>query len=99
MTRKTFLRDCIIARTAISAVTVWSEQRYTYESSEDIFTVIRDGCMDRIDQLEWDMKMIAGKTPYAAIQYIRKSIGYDAFLKEYALRRRRSIRMKKRCVR
>ena len=40
---------------------------------------------DRIDQLEWDMKMIRTKTPYAAIQYIRKSIGYDEFLKEYAL--------------
>lgn len=40
--------------------------------------------MDRIDQLEWDMKMIRDKTPYAAIQYIRKSMGYDTFLKEYA---------------
>lgn len=43
---------------------------------------------DRIDQLEWDMKMIAGKSPYAAIQYIRKRVGYDAFLKEYAAYRR-----------
>lgn len=40
--------------------------------------------MERIDQLEWDMKMIRNKTPYAAIQYIRKSMGYDEFLKEYA---------------
>ena len=40
---------------------------------------------DRIDQLEWDMKMICAKTPYAAIQYIRKGIGYDEFLKEYAI--------------
>lgn len=40
--------------------------------------------LDRIDQLEWDMKMICGKTPYAAIEYIRKSIGYNEFLKEYA---------------
>lgn len=39
---------------------------------------------DRIDQLEWDMRMIAGKTPYAAIQYVRNRVGYDAFLKEYA---------------
>lgn len=43
---------------------------------------------DRIDQLEWDMKMIAGKSPYAVIQYIRKRVGYDAFLKEYAAYRR-----------
>lgn len=40
--------------------------------------------MDRIDQLEWDLKMIKGKTPYAAIQYIRKGMGYDDFLREYA---------------
>ena len=40
--------------------------------------------MDRVDQLEWDMKMIENKPPYAAIQYLRKSVGYDEFLKEYA---------------
>ncbi len=40
--------------------------------------------MDRIDQLEWDLKMIKDKTPYAAIQYIRKGMGYDDFLREYA---------------
>ena len=40
--------------------------------------------MDRIDQLEWDMKMLRDKTPFAAIQYIRKSIGYDGFLRECA---------------
>lgn len=39
---------------------------------------------DRIDQLEWDMKMLCGKTPYVAIEYIRKGIGYNEFLKEYA---------------
>lgn len=43
--------------------------------------------IDRIDQLEWDMKMIRNKTPYSAIQYIRKSMGYDDFLKEYAVYR------------
>nr|WP_288663977.1 ATP-dependent helicase [uncultured Dorea sp.] len=44
--------------------------------------------VDRIDQLEWDMKMICDKTPYAAIQYIRKRMGYDEFLKEYAAYRK-----------
>ena len=43
---------------------------------------------DRVDQLEWDMKMICDKTPYAAIQYIRKRMGYDEFLKEYAAYRK-----------
>ena len=48
----------------------------------------KDWMVDRIDQLEWDMKMICDKTPYAAIQYIRKRMGYDEFLKEYAAYRK-----------
>lgn len=40
--------------------------------------------IDRIDQFEWDVKMLMKMAPYAAIQYIRKRIGYDDFLKEYA---------------
>ena len=48
----------------------------------------KDWIVDRIDQLEWDMKMICDKTPYAAIQYIRKRMGYDEFLKEYAAYRK-----------
>ena len=44
----------------------------------------KDWMIDRIDQFEWDVKMLAKMAPYAAIQYIRKRIGYDDFLKDYA---------------
>lgn len=44
----------------------------------------KDWMMDRIDQFEWDVKMLARMAPYAAIQYLRKRIGYDDFLKDYA---------------
>ena len=44
----------------------------------------KDWMIDRIDQFEWDVKMLMKMAPYAAIQYIRKRIGYDDFLKEYA---------------
>ncbi len=44
----------------------------------------KDWMMDRIDQFEWDVKMLAKMAPYAAIQYIRKRIGYDDFLRDYA---------------
>lgn len=64
-----------------------SEGAVTYESLRR-FYCDKMWMQDRIDQLEWDMKMICEKTPYAAIQYIRKSIGYDEFLKEYAARQR-----------
>lgn len=43
----------------------------------------KEWMMDRIDQFEWDVKMLAKMAPYAAIQYIRKRIGYDDFLRDY----------------
>lgn len=48
----------------------------------------RDWMLDRIDQLEVDLRVIKRCAPFAAIQYIRKHIGYDAFLQEYAQFRR-----------
>lgn len=39
---------------------------------------------DIIDQLEVDLRILENMAPYAAIQYIRKRVGYDDFLKEYA---------------
>lgn len=60
-----------------------SEGTVTYKSLRKFYCDKR-WMIDRIDQLEWDAGMICGKSPYAAIQYIRKSIGYDDFLKEYA---------------
>ena len=44
----------------------------------------KEWMLDRIDQFEWDVKMLAKMAPYAAIQYIRKRIGYDDFLRDYA---------------
>lgn len=51
----------------------------------------KDWMVDRIDQLEVDMKVISRMTPYAAIQYIRKSVGYDLFLNEYAIKRKMKL--------
>ncbi len=42
----------------------------------------------RIEQLEYDIKMLSRMSPFAAINYIRRGIGYDDFLKEYADYRR-----------
>ena len=58
----------------------------TKVSFEDMrkFYCDKDWMIDRIDQFEWDVKMLMKMAPYAAIQYIRKRIGYDDFLKEYA---------------
>ena len=40
--------------------------------------------LDRIYELEDDLSMLSGKDISAAIGYIRRSIGYDSFLSEYA---------------
>ena len=44
----------------------------------------KDWMLYRIDQLEVDFRILKNMAPYGAIQYIRKHIGYDEFLKEYA---------------
>lgn len=48
----------------------------------------KEWMLDRIDQLEWDIKMLRKTAPYAGINYIRKRIGYDDFLKDYAFARK-----------
>lgn len=58
-------------------------------SFEDLrkFYCDKEWMQDRVDQFEWDLKMLVKMAPYAAIQYLRKRIGYDDFLREYAKER------------
>jgi DNA helicase-2/ATP-dependent DNA helicase PcrA len=51
----------------------------------------KEWMLERIDQFEYDLAMLGGMTPYAAIQYIRRGIGYDIFLVEYANQRRMKV--------
>lgn len=44
----------------------------------------KEWMQERIDQMEVDLKVLKNLKPYAAISYIRNSIGYDEFLDEYA---------------
>lgn len=48
------------------------------------FYLDKDWMQDIIDQFDIDIRMMQHMAPYAAVQYIRKRIGYDTFLKEYA---------------
>lgn len=50
--------------------------RNSYES--------RAWMQERISRLEYDIAMMHRMAPYAAIAYIRKAVGYDQFLQEYA---------------
>ena len=48
----------------------------------------KEWMQDRIDQFELDLRIISRMAPYGAIQYIRKHVGYDEFLAEYAGKRK-----------
>lgn len=39
---------------------------------------------ERIDRLEYDIRMLSMMKPYAAVNYIRGGIGYDDYCREYA---------------
>ena len=44
----------------------------------------KDWMVERIESLEFDLTAISRMSPLAAVNYIRKSVGYDAWLYEYA---------------
>ncbi|MTK09672.1 MAG: ATP-dependent helicase [Hungatella sp.] len=48
----------------------------------------RSFMVERVEQLEYDLRMIKNMAPVAAVNYIRKAIGYDDYLREYAQYRR-----------
>ena len=50
-----------------------------YDEMED-----RPWMISRIDDLVHDLKVIASLKPGSAVSYIRRGIGYDAYLEEYA---------------
>jgi len=68
--------------------------RDAFESAEVSLDAVRSFYQDkewmeeRICDLEGDIRTIGRLNPKAAIQYIRKSVGYDEYLKEYAEFRR-----------
>lgn len=70
-----------IHRSVFDTPMVDFEMLYTYY--ED-----KSWMIERIDQFEYDIVQIEKMTPYAAITYIRKGIGYEEYLKEYADSRR-----------
>ncbi len=60
---------------------------------EQIRTMVegKEWALDNIDQMEYELKILAGLRPFAAVNFIRKAIGYDAYLAEYAEYRHLSV--------
>ncbi len=44
--------------------------------------------LERLEQLEYDLGILGSMTPYAAVNYIRRGVGYEDYLTEYASQRR-----------
>lgn len=63
------------------------QKQISFESLRK-FYCDKEWMQDRIDQFELDLRIIQRMAPYGAIQYIRKQVGYDEFLEEYAQKRR-----------
>lgn len=57
---------------------------------EDLRKIYEDKpwMVTRLDEFETDLLLIKNMNPYAAINYIRRGIGYDSYLVEYAQERR-----------
>ncbi|HWT77034.1 MAG TPA: ATP-dependent helicase [Mobilitalea sp.] len=64
--------------------------RECFDSTEVDLEAVKDyyedknWVLERIDQLEYDLSLLSRMNPYAAVNYIRRGIGYEGYLKEYA---------------
>jgi len=49
-----------------------------------LFYEDKDWMVERIEQLQYDLSMLAKMKPYAAVNFIRRGIGYEEYVREYA---------------
>lgn len=68
-----------LSRTAFTEPEVSFDKLRAYYAAKN-----QDWMEERIWNFEYDLKNLAVLSPYAAIHFIRKGIGYDEFLKTYA---------------
>lgn len=65
--------------------TAFTEPEVSFNKLRAYYAVKNQEWMEeRIWNFEYDLKNLASLSPYAAIHFIRKGIGYDEFLKTYA---------------
>ena len=70
-----------VSRDTLTSQTVsWDDLKYHYRD--------KDWMVERIDRLEYDLLMLRTMPPVAAVNYIRKAVGYDDYIREYAMYRR-----------
>ena len=62
-------------------------QQVSWESVKSFYQD-KNWMMDRIEQLEYDLSVLRNMAPAAAVNYIRKAVEYDEYIREYAQSRR-----------
>lgn len=85
--RKKFLKICnrpvrYLSRAAFESPEVSFDELRKYYKQKQQFWMCK-----KIDDFENELRVIRTLSPYAALHYIRKGIGYDDFLQEYAKER------------
>lgn len=86
--RRTFLNVMNRPKRYLSRESLGSEE-VSFEELRN-FYCDKSWMLDRIDQLDVDLRILNRMTPYGAIQYLKKSMGYVDFLKEYAEQNKRN---------
>ena len=61
----------------------FTEEEVSFEKLKEILSD-KEWMAERIEKLEYDLLIMRRISPYAAIQYIRKGVGYEEFLSGYA---------------
>lgn len=84
--RKEFLRVInrpkrYVSREALDSMEISFESLRAYYAEKEWMA-------ERIDKLEYDLRLLKNMTPYAAINFIRHGIGYEEYLFDYAQYRR-----------
>lgn len=49
-----------------------------------LFYEDKDWMLERLENFQADLKMLAQMRPYAAVNFIRRGVGYDEYIQEYA---------------
>ena len=85
--RKLFLEIMNRPNRYISRDAVVSGREISFEQLRDFYKD-KDWMCDRLTTMETHLRILKGLPPYAAINFIRKGMGYEEYLQEYALYRK-----------
>lgn len=85
--RKLFLEIMNRPNRYISRDSVASDREISFDRMRDFYKN-KDWMCDRLTTMETHLRILKGLPPYAAINFIRKGMGYEEYLQEYALYRK-----------